>query len=90
MTAFPNVFPKDSPKKLGVGRGLWKLTRKERIQNQSLTIKKGIMSIKHLKIANYSRALMAQKARKQMALINQCNHRNGNKDWRPFSFGNRF
>ena len=48
------------------------------------------MSIKHLKIANYSRALMAQKARKQMAVINQCNHRNGNKDWRPFSFGNRF
>ena len=33
------------------------------------------MSIKHLKIANYSRALMAQKARKQMALINQCNLR---------------
>ena len=51
------------------------------------------MSIKHLKIADYSRAHMAQDARKQMALINQCNHRNhrnGNKDWRPFSFGNRF
>lgn len=48
------------------------------------------MSIKHLKIASYSRAHMAQKARKQMALINQCNLRNGNKDWRPFAFGKKF
>ncbi len=47
------------------------------------------MSIKHLKITNYSRALKAQQTRRQMALINQCNYQNGNKNWRPFSFGNR-
>jgi hypothetical protein len=32
---------------------------------------------------------MAKEARRQMALINKCSRRGGNKDWRPFSFGHR-
>ncbi len=44
------------------------------------------MSIKHLKLQCRSRAHLAQEARRQMALINQCCGRNGRKDWRPFTF----
>lgn len=46
------------------------------------------MSIKHLKLQCRSRAHLAQEARRQMALINQCCGRNGRKDRRPFTFAN--
>ena len=46
------------------------------------------MSIKHLKLQCRSRAHLAQEARRQMALMNQCRSRNGRKDWRPFTFAN--